>query len=328
MPTPDDAGASRPTLDSEYDLGWLRETLARRKPALLDYRIEYRRTLRSTMDVVNVLGEENLRAGVVLIAGEQVAGIGQNRQKWHSESGSTEKGNVTLTVVLEEAADARQFAEQRIAAALATIDALKTASEHPDLPVKFRGPNDVYSYDPNPSGATPYRKIAGVLPASVHSAPVMAAMKSIGVEKPEPFQLLGFGVNLVHSMLEASVDLDGELRPLSDFATTLETLTGRRVAPEAVIAELLTHLDENLLAVADADRRKEFFTRVQANMAKDAGGHITVELVEDEAGPKVKRAARVLSAGADGLEVELDGGRRVLAFEEIARFYPWGMTAI
>jgi biotin-(acetyl-CoA carboxylase) ligase len=318
-----------PDLDAES----IRRRLALRRPACLDYRLEYRHTVDSTSNVVGILGGEGLREGVVLVASEQLAGTGQNRRRWYSRSSlaggepcgaSTAPANVTLAVVLREPPTLRQFALERLAAALSAIEALVEVAGDPGLPIWVRGPNDVYSYHPDRSRAVPYRKIAGILAASDHCPEALAALGAIPAAKPAGLEVLGIGINLADRLL--ATPLDGAPgRTLADLAIALETLTGVLHPPEPVIAAFLERLDANLDAVRREPPDQGVLARLGAKLARDAENSATFELAgEPRSYHSIVLPVRLLAVTGEGFSVERDGQRSLLPFEKVARFYPRG----
>ena len=236
-----DPGRHSATLDQHS----VRERLAGR-------RIEWHRTIDSTMTAAARLAREGCAAGTIVGAEEQTAGIGRHGHSWHSESGD----GLYVSFVLKppaidkepQPASKAPAANQAPAASnllplmmlalgLAARDAIaQTSGLTPDL----RWPNDVLLNE---------RKCAGVL----------AQMEGIAV-------VAGIGINVGH------MEFPKEIR---EAATSL-ALAGVRVTREDLLVALARAIDEHLKLLA-AEGPRVILSKFTRASSYAAGRRVRVE---------------------------------------------------
>lgn len=168
-------------------------------------RIEHHESLDSTNRFAIELLDSQPELPALVVADEQTAGRGRGGNNWWSPSGA-----LLFSVVLKRTETAAELPPYSLAAGLAVRDALQKQSLA-DVRFKVKWPNDVYLED---------RKICGIL-----------------VEIPPHHRdtlVIGIGVNLNNSVMDAPADLQQRLTSMLDVhghtfcrTTTLSDIVSR-----------------------------------------------------------------------------------------------------
>jgi BirA family biotin operon repressor/biotin-[acetyl-CoA-carboxylase] ligase len=193
-------------------------------------RIDWHRTIDSTMTAAARLAREGCAAGTIVGADEQSAGMGRHGHSWYSAAGAGLYVSFVLKPaagVLNSPAPGRALPLMMLVLGLAAQDAVsKTSGLAPDL----RWPNDVLIEG---------KKCAGVL-AQTEGDAIIA----------------GIGINVGHT------EFPGELR---DAATSL-TLAGARVKREDLLVALARAIDGHcgILAAKGPAAILKMFTRASS----------------------------------------------------------------
>lgn len=160
----------------------------------------------STNDEAKALARAGAPAGTLVWAAEQTAGRGRRGRRWQSPP-----GNLYLSLVVRPEGAAAAAAQLGFVAALALGDAL-AALAGPDLPLRFKWPNDLLADG---------RKLAGILLESETS----------GRDRVD-FVVIGVGVNIA----AAPRNVEYPATSLADQGVT-------RITPAALLAAFAGHFE-------------------------------------------------------------------------------------
>lgn len=177
------------------------------------WRLDYHRTVGSTMDIAREAALAGAQEGYIVLAEEQTAGRGRQGRAWRSVPGA----NLSFTIVLRP--DLAAAGRLAMLVPLAVAEGVERATS---LQPAIKWPNDLQING---------RKVCGVL----------IDLDTVG-DRPA-FALVGIGLNVNHDPSDAP-----ELR---DIATSLSTAAGRPLDREAVLIAVLERL-HTLLAEARA----------------------------------------------------------------------------
>ena len=162
----------------------------------------------STNDVIEKLGRDGVKEGVVVLADSQTRGRGRLGRSWMSATGQ----GLWFSVLLRPALAPQAATRVTVASATALARALIRATK---LPCQIKWPNDILVGD---------RKLCGIL-----------TEMNAEIEKIH-YIVLGIGVNVNFQ----SADFPEDLRSL---ATSLRIETGKSWARTPLAAEILKELD-------------------------------------------------------------------------------------
>ena len=183
------------------DIAWVRAGLPGR-------RIDYHRSVTSTMHEAARLAASGCACGTAVVAEEQTAGIGRYQRHWHSEPES----GLYVSVVLRFPFSPGTLPLVTMALGLAAIDAIIKAA---DIACDLRWPNDVLIHD---------KKCAGILTQLDGSA----VIAGIGVNVNHPalppeLSAIATSLRIAGGRPQSREKLLAELLPAIDsFCTTLE----------------------------------------------------------------------------------------------------------
>jgi BirA family biotin operon repressor/biotin-[acetyl-CoA-carboxylase] ligase len=207
-----------------FDLGSLRSQLP-------DRRIEWHRSIDSTMTEASKLAEAGAPSGTVVGADEQTAGYGRHGRSWHSEPGA----GLYVSIILRRRYPPATLPVVTLALGLAAQDAILKAT---GIACDLRWPNDLLIGS---------KKCAGIL-TQLEGSAIIAGI-GINVDHSSfPVELSGIATSLriasgrVHSrealllQLLPSIDhyceqleKDGREPILEKFSRASSYVTGRRV---------------------------------------------------------------------------------------------------
>jgi BirA family transcriptional regulator, biotin operon repressor / biotin---[acetyl-CoA-carboxylase] ligase len=185
------------------------QSIERRAPGTIGWRIHYFEQAGSTQDVAAKLAAAGADHGTVVIAETQGAGRGRMGRRWHSPAGA----NLYATTILRPKIPIAEVATISLVAGVAAAEALETVA--PGI-VALKWPNDVWL-----SG----KKAGGIISEAVSDADQRLACV-----------LLGIGLNLNLSADQLPDDL-------RDRATSVLIATGKRCDRPALAAALFANLD-------------------------------------------------------------------------------------
>lgn len=231
--------------------------------------LHYEESTASTNLVARGLARAGAADGTVVIADAQTAGRGRLGRQWFSPPGT----NLYLSGVLRPGISPGVAPQLSLVAGCAVVAAIEGMT---GVRAALKWPNDVLIEG---------RKVAGILTEMDSEADRVA------------FVIVGIGVNLNVTMRE----LRG---PVGETATSLATVTRRRIARAAFAGRLLDELERRyrrFLAAGFGALRSEW-----ESYSALTGREVTV------AGPDGERRGRVLGVDDDGA-LRLGGGGETVA---------------
>lgn len=178
-------------------------------------RMVYLPIVNSTNTIAMQLARQDAEEGVVVLTDSQTAGKGRQGRSWIDVSGC----NAIVSLILRPTFPPHLLV---MIASLAVVDAI---AESCQAEASIKWPNDVL---------IEHRKVAGILIETSHNR----AGQLVAV--------VGIGVNV-----KAGRHSEGsaELALLSEIATNLEQVSGRKLSRETFIAALLRHFETSYLAL-------------------------------------------------------------------------------
>lgn len=185
------------------------QSIERRAPGTIGWRIHYFEQVGSTQDVAAKLAGAGADHGTVVIAETQGAGRGRMGRRWHSPA----RANLYTTIILRPKIPIAEVATISLVAGVAAAEALETVAAGI---VALKWPNDVWL-----SG----KKAGGIISEAVSDADQRLACVLLGI---------GLNLNL------AADQIPDDLR---DRATSVLIATGKRCDRPAVAAALFSNLD-------------------------------------------------------------------------------------
>lgn len=241
----------------------------------IGHTIEVHASIGSTNDRARELLLEVGGDGGVVLAEVQTAGRGRRGRTWLSPSGL----NLTLSVALRPALSAADAWQLGLAAALATLEACRTAAPASGLGLKW--PNDVVADDG--------RKVAGLLLETV-----MTGERLTGA-------VVGMGINVNWHPSDMPSDI-------AQGATSLTSLAGAEVDRVRLLDRLLDSLDDELAGV-EAGRSPLARYR---SACVTLGSEVTVDIASG-----VVRGTAIDIDETGSLVLETEGGRTTLSAGEV-----------
>jgi BirA family biotin operon repressor/biotin-[acetyl-CoA-carboxylase] ligase len=208
--------------------------------------------------------------GLCVVAREQTQGRGRLDRSWQSPKDA----GLYFSIVLRPQMELKAWPLITLMAALAVTDALRKAC---DLRADIKWPNDICAGD---------LKLCGILAETVETNAGGAV-------------IVGIGINL------SSTGLPEELR---QQATTLETVTRRRIDGDRVLAELVTALCDRYELLQSSDGREHTIREWCASSSYAIGRQVRVSL-NDQIFEGTTRGLE--SDGALRVETN-DGGIRIV----------------
>jgi BirA family biotin operon repressor/biotin-[acetyl-CoA-carboxylase] ligase len=206
-----------------------------------------------------------VREGLCIIAREQTRGRGRLDRSWQSPKDA----GLYLSIILRPQIEMITWPLITLMASLAVADSLMKAC---DLRADIKWPNDLCVAD---------RKLCGVLAETVESEDGTAA-------------IVGIGINLNADSLPTTV---------SDLATSVEAVTGRRPNPEIILGEVLKSFTERYELLQTSSGAEHTIREWCANSSYAIGRRVRVSIGEET----FEGTTRGLES--DGaLRVETDGG--------------------
>lgn len=232
----DDLGFPSGTPLPSFNADSVRKVLEGQHPEL---RVRYVPRIDSTMNVAKWAREngEECSPGLLLIAGEQPAGIGY-KGVWRS----VPHQDIMMTLVVTDVATVKEMRLKQFCSALAVCQALeqtlrylgKFSCPFGNRPFVIKYPNDVYA-----NVGSEYRKISGSMCiGSADNFWKAARSANTGIEFPSDVALLGIGINLATQT--APPDYDGPPR------VSFQELAGELVTRETVIVRVVDSVCKSL----------------------------------------------------------------------------------
>jgi BirA family biotin operon repressor/biotin-[acetyl-CoA-carboxylase] ligase len=214
--------------------------------------VVFREEIESTNTLAWELADKGAAHGTIVYAGQQLAGRGRRGRSWLTLPGQ----HVYLSVILRPQLDIERAASITLVSAVALAEALESL----DVPVRIKWPNDVELGG---------KKLSGIL----------SELSTLDNLKTK-FVIVGVGVNLGTAAEEFPPEI-------AMTATSVLASTGKRIAPETVIAAFLNHLEpwiaaheqEGLAPVATAWRRMSSTLGARVRATLD---HRVVEGIAEE----------------------------------------------
>jgi len=190
-------------------------------------------TVDSTNEAAAQWARAGAPAGALVVADHQTAGRGRHRRVWQADPGK----NLLFSLVLRPALPLDRISVLPLLAGLAAaqaIDALTTP-----LSVALKWPNDLYIAG---------KKTGGIL---------LESSQSGGSAHPPDFIVLGLGINVNQEQFSPE---------LADTATSLLLETGRFIARDALLAEVLYVFETMYASLGDEAATNRLLASYEARM--------------------------------------------------------------
>ena len=197
-------------------------------------------SLPSTNDEVARQAALGADEGLCVIAGEQTAGRGRLQRAWVSPKNA----GLYLSILLRPAFDQQSWPLITFVAALAVNDTLLQCC---NLKTDIKWPNDIISND---------RKLCGILAETIETSAGRAV-------------IVGIGINLRKNSFPV------ELEPV---ATSVETETGRAVAPDQLLQPLLGAFSKHYQTLQQAGGNERIVREVSARSSYASNRRIRVNV--------------------------------------------------